>query len=84
MENQQAQVMSTKDWVITLLISFIPFVGFIMLFVWAFGSGENPNKSNWAKATLIWLVIGICLFVLLWLTVFAAIFSAYQGGSMSQ
>jgi len=36
MENQHAPVMSTKDWVMTILISVIPLVGFIMLFVWAF------------------------------------------------
>lgn len=80
MENQStAQVMSTKDWIITLLISFIPLVGFIMLFVWAFGSGENPNKANWAKATLIWMVIGIALFCFLWITVIAALIAGYKG-----
>ncbi len=58
MENQaQAPVMSTKDWMLTMLISIIPLAGFIMLFVWAFGSNENPNKSNWAKATLVWMAI---------------------------
>jgi hypothetical protein len=68
-----APALSTKDWVITLLISFIPIVGFVMLFVWAFGSGENPNKANWAKATLIWYAIGMVLVFLLWGTI-AAIF----------
>lgn len=29
--------MSVKDWMITLLIMFIPLVNIIMLFVWAFG-----------------------------------------------
>jgi hypothetical protein len=77
MENQeQAQVMSVKDWIITMLISFIPFVGFIMLFVWAFGSGNNPNKANWAKASLIWAVIAIVLTFLLWGTIAAIIFGA--------
>ena len=72
MENQQqANVMSVKDWMITLLISFIPLVGLIMLFVWAFGAGENPNKSNWAKAALIWAAILIVLYI-----IFAVIFGA--------
>ena len=79
MENQtQAQVMSTKDWIITLLITFIPVVGFVMLFVWAFGSGENPNKSNYAKAALIWTAIGIVLSVII--GIFAGIFMAGFGG----
>ena len=35
----------------------IPLVNFIMLLVWAFGSGAPASQSNWAKATLIWMVI---------------------------
>ena len=76
MENQQAPVMTTKDWVITILISSIPLVGFIMLIIWAFSSSENPNKSNWAKAYLIWMAILFVLFIILWFTVFAAIIAA--------
>jgi cell division protein FtsW (lipid II flippase) len=75
-----APVLSTKDWVITLLISFIPIVGFVMLFVWAFGSNENPNKANWAKAALIWMAIGFVLMFLLWGTIAAIIFGAASGG----
>lgn len=81
MENQNTQVMSVKDWLITYLITAIPFVGFIMLFVWAFSSGENVNKSNWAKATLLWMVIVFILVFILWVTVFAAVLAA-MGGSM--
>lgn len=33
--NGDTSVMSVKDWVITLLITAIPLVGFIMLFIWA-------------------------------------------------
>jgi heme/copper-type cytochrome/quinol oxidase subunit 2 len=80
MENQtQAQVMSTKDWIITLLISFIPVVGFVMLFVWAFGSSENPNKANWAKAALIWVAIW-SVFAILFYGTLAAIFLSAAGG----
>jgi len=79
METQaQPQVLSVKDWIITLLITAIPLVGIIMLFVWAFGSNENPNKSNWAKALLVWSAIGIVLTVLLWGTI-AAIFLGSGG-----
>jgi hypothetical protein len=62
MENQQqATVLTTREWVITLLIRVIPLVGFIMLFVWAFGNQENQNKANWAKASLILIAIGLVL-----------------------
>jgi hypothetical protein len=62
MENQQqATVLSTREWVITLLIRIIPVVGFIMLFVWAFGNQENQNKANWAKASLIMIAVALVL-----------------------
>lgn len=48
---------SVGDWILTLLVSCIPLVGFIMLFVWAFSSGTPPSKANWAKATLLFLLI---------------------------
>ena len=54
------------DWVVTLLIMFIPLVNLIMLFVWAFSDGTNVSKANWAKATLIWMLIGIVLGILFW------------------
>jgi hypothetical protein len=62
MQNQQqATVLTTREWVITLLIRVIPVVGFVMLFVWAFGDQENQNRANWAKASLILIAIGIVL-----------------------
>ena len=54
--------MSVKDWLITLLITVIPIVGFVMLFVWAFGSGAPASKANWAKAVLIFYAIMIVLY----------------------
>jgi hypothetical protein len=36
-----------------------------MLFVWAFGSDQNPSKKSWAQASLIMFVIGIILAILL-------------------
>lgn len=52
-QSETAPVMSLKDWVISVLISVIPVVGFIMLLVWSFSDSTNPNKKNWARATLI-------------------------------
>ncbi|TVR16440.1 MAG: hypothetical protein EA391_08090 [Balneolaceae bacterium] len=54
---QNQEVISIGDWMITILIAAIPILGFIMLFVWAFGGGSQPSKANWAKATLLWLAI---------------------------
>jgi len=51
---------SVGEWVITIIIIAIPIVGFIMLFVWGFGSNTQPSKANW-KATLIMIGISIVL-----------------------
>lgn len=75
-----APVMSVKDWMITILISVIPIVGFIMLFVWGFGSDTNANKANWAKATLIWMAIFIGLYILIFAVFGAALMSGMGGG----
>lgn len=53
--------MSVKDWFLTLLITYIPLVGLVMLLVWAFDSNTNVNKKNWAKASLLWMVVGIAI-----------------------
>ena len=58
-----APPVTTGDWFVTMLLLVIPFVNLILLFVWAFSGGTNPSKANWAKATLIWMVIGIVLWV---------------------
>lgn len=77
---QQANVMSVSDWVITILIAAIPLVGFVMLFIWAFGSNENINKANWAKASLIWTAVVIVLSIFLWGSI-AALFLAASANS---
>ena len=71
----QSGAMSVQDWMITILISVIPLVGFVMLFVWAFSDGQNLNKKNWAKATLIWFAILIVLYVFIFM-IFGAAFLA--------
>ena len=42
MLQQDTSPMSMKDWFITLLISYIPLVGLIMLLIWAFIVTEAP------------------------------------------
>ena len=59
---------STKDWIITILISAIPVVNIIMLFIWGFGGNTNPSKANWAKAALIWMAIAIVLNIIGFIT----------------
>ncbi len=66
------------DWMLTMLICVIPLVNIIMLFVWAFGSSTNPSKANWAKASLLWAVIGIVLWVLVFGALFASMYHSFR------
>lgn len=79
MDNISYHEISTKDWVITLLIAAIPVVGFIMLFVWGFGEGTNPNKANWAKATLVWFGIIIAFYIFIIMIFGASLLAAFMG-----
>lgn len=55
---------SVGDWMLTYILLSIPLINIIMLFVWAFGSSPE-SKANWAKATLLWMVIGGVLVAIL-------------------
>jgi membrane protein YdbS with pleckstrin-like domain len=78
-QNQvNTQPMSTKDWLITLIIAAIPFIGFIMLFVWGFSGGTNVNKANWAKAALLLMAILIALSILISLIFGVGLFAIFN------
>lgn len=59
------EIMSVKDWIITLIILSIPLVNIVMMFVWAFGSSAPRTKSNFCKAYLILLAIFFVLYIVL-------------------
>ena len=71
---------SIGTWLGILFLSCIPCVGFILLFVWAFGDGKESRK-NWAKAQLIFMaimiVLSIILYAILGATIYAALSSFY-------
>lgn len=73
--------MTIGDWLITFIITAIPLIGIIMLFVWAFGDGTHPSKKSWAQAYLILMLILVVLviifFILFW-TIIASMFTGFQ------
>ena len=77
-ELQQYTPMSIGDWIITSLIFAIPIIGFIMLFVWGFGSNTHPSKANWAKASLIMIGISFVIVALFFGSIFGIIFSLFS------
>lgn len=62
------EVIGFGDWMLTLFLTTIPIVNIIMLFIWSFGGSTPASKSNWAKARLVWLAIGIVLSILSFVT----------------
>lgn len=76
---QNYKPMTIGDWLITFLIQIIPLVGFVMLFVWAFGGDTHPSKKTWAQATLLWFVIMIILFIIFFAALWGFIMSMFGG-----
>ena len=71
MEEQAKQytAITLGEWMVTILITIIPIVNIVMLFVWGFSASTHPSKANWAKATLIWIAIIIGFYVLVALVI---------------
>ena len=70
-------VITIGDWALTILLTWIPCVNIIMLCIWAFGSSTPRTKSNWAKAQLIFVAIGVVLSIILSSVMSATIASLY-------
>lgn len=77
---QETQLMTVKDWLITLLLLSIPIVNIVLLFVWAFGDSTGEQKANFAKAQLIWMAI-VFGFVLVIYTLLGAVFFGAMAGA---
>ena len=56
---------STGEWIASIILSYIPLIGIIMLLIWAFGGRTSPTKANWAKTRLITTIIIFIIFCLL-------------------
>lgn len=56
-QQQNANIMSYKDWAVTIFLASLPLIGFILVLIWAFDSNTSINKKNWAKGMLLLLVI---------------------------
>ena len=68
--------LSVGEWIITLMISSIPFLGIIALLAWAFSRSTPTCKANWAKAWLVLQVIGYAVAILMW----GSLISIFQMG----
>lgn len=69
--------LSVGSYLVMLIVSAIPLVGLIMMFVWGFGN-SNRNRKNFARASLILTAVGIVIFLLSYSTLAAMIAGAYS------
>ena len=53
---------SIGSWMWMMFVTAIPFIGFIMILVWAF-SGENESRKNYFRAILMWFILVVGLIV---------------------
>lgn len=78
---REASPVSLGDWIITLIVLAIPFVGIVMMFVWAFSSGTHPSKQNYCRAALVLALIGLLLvFLFAIMGGFAALLTMQHAG----
>lgn len=81
---QEINVPSFKDWVINILITIIPLIGFVFLIIWAVDSDpRNVIRKRWAGAYLMMMVIMFVLVMILWFAIFAAFMASGGLDSLS-
>ena len=68
--------LSIGDWILTLFVLSIPFIGFIFLLYWALSSSSNVNRKNYCIALLVLGAIFFALIVSLFFLGFFASFMA--------
>ena len=55
---------SVGSWMLMMLITAIPIIGQIMVFIWAF-VGHNESRKNYYRAMLAWIVVVLAFVVVL-------------------
>ena len=74
--SEQERPLSMGEWLVTLvLLTFVPCVNIVMMFVWGFGNG-NVNRKRFCQAYLIIWAIMVVLMIILYGTVFSALMKA--------
>lgn len=82
MQTPEYRPLTVGDWIVTKIVLAIPFVGFIMLFVWAFSNDTHPSKKTFCQAALILLACALVLAVVL--VMIMGGFAAVMGHAMQQ
>jgi small-conductance mechanosensitive channel len=78
---QNRNIVTTGDWVLSILLLAIPIVNIVAAFVWAFSISTPLSKKNFGKAILILWLVPIVLIVVFWGS-FMAMFGAMSSGTL--
>lgn len=70
---------SVGGWIGVFLLSCLPIVSIIMLFIWAFSSSTKKSLKNYARAVLIMALIAIVLVIIISIILAAAGVSVSYG-----
>lgn len=62
--NAYTAPLSIGKYLLMFIVLMVPLLNLIMLFIWAFGSTNNINKKNFARAGLIMVLIFIAFYIL--------------------
>ncbi len=87
-EQDKEKPISFGNWLLSMLVPFIPFVGIfaypVLLLVWAFSNDTPPSKKNWARASLIIILICIVIFVIFFASAMSMIMNGDFAGYMKE
>jgi hypothetical protein len=61
--NRDTAPMTIGDWIITLILLYIPIVGLVCMLYWALSSSGNVNRKNFSIAALIITIVAGALVV---------------------
>ena len=72
---------SVGSWMLTMLLAGIPLLGLAYVLYLAFGSGRSASKKNWARATLVWGIIGSVLVLVLYAALGSAVLAVVSSNA---
>ena len=72
---------SVGSWMLTILLAGIPLLGLAYVLYLAFGSGRSASKKNWARATLVWGIIGSVLVLVLYAVLGASVLAVVSSNA---
>ena len=72
---------SVGSWMLTILLASIPLFGVVYILILAFGNGRSASKKNWARATLVWGIIGFILVLVLYAVLGSAVLAVVSSNA---